>query len=101
MIEQAITMTRYYAAQRAFWVDPVSAPSSKKPNAPTTTSLVTSNQRVHVCRLHQATSTEETVESGQRGSRQARPAGTLWSRYRYIHRGRLGRAGQQWSVRVV
>lgn len=38
--DEEIAMTRYYAAQRTFWVDPVTAPSSSRPCTPTTTSPV-------------------------------------------------------------
>lgn len=77
---EQITMTRYYAAQKTFWVDPVSGTIVKKaehanhyyardPLKPEVT-LVD----------YQVTSTEDTVESQVNAARDERDRLALWSR---------------------
>lgn len=78
--DESITMTRYYAAQRTFWVDPVSG------------TIVKSKDRGYHYYAREAlrpevtfvdytvTSNEETVESQVAGARSERDRMALWSR---------------------
>ena len=77
---EQITMTRYYAAQRTFWVDPVSGMIVK----------VTEHQNHYFARDplkpeltladYKVTSTEDTVESQVNTARDERDRLSLWSR---------------------
>lgn len=78
--DQPITMTRYYAAQRTFWVDPVSG------------TIVKSQERANHYYSRDAlkpefalvdytvTSTEETIEAQVAAARDERDRVALWSR---------------------
>lgn len=78
--DQRITMSRYYAAQRTFWVDPVTGTIVKKkergyqyyaeePLEPKVTFVD-----------YTVTSTEETIEAQVAGARDERDRLALWSR---------------------
>ncbi|MFV0494553.1 DUF3068 domain-containing protein [Mycobacterium sp.] len=78
--DEQITMTRYYTAQRTFWVDPVSGTIVKEtdrahhyyardPKAPEVTLTE-----------YQVTSTEGTIESQVNAARDERDRLALWSR---------------------
>jgi Porin PorA len=78
--DEQITMTRYYAAQRTFWVDPVSG------------TIVKSKERAHQYYAREAlkpevtfveytvTSNEQTVESQVAAARDERDRVALWGR---------------------
>lgn len=78
--DEAITMTRYYAAQRVFWVDPVSGTIVKKEEHanhyyardPVVPEMAVADYKV--------TSTEETVEAQVSSARDERDRVALWSR---------------------
>jgi len=77
---EQITMTRYYAAQRTFWVDPVSGTVVKQTEHanhyfardPLKPEMTLADYRV--------TSTEDTVESQVNAARDERDRLALWSR---------------------
>ena len=77
---EQITMTRYYAAQRTFWVDPVSGTIVKETERadhyfarePLKPDLTVADYKV--------TSTQETVESQVNAARDERDRLALWSR---------------------
>ncbi len=79
---EPITMTRYYAAQRTFWVDPVSGTIVKKQEhanhyfARDNDPLKPEGSLVD----YKITSTEETVESQVNAARDERDRLALWSR---------------------
>ena len=87
---EPITMTRYYAAQRTFWVDPV------------TGTIVKSTERLNQYYArdplkpeaavvdYKVTSTEETVESQVAAARAERDRLALWSRIPPIGLGSAG-----------
>jgi hypothetical protein len=79
--DEKITMTRYYAAQKTFWVDPVSGTIVKKEEhanhyfAPDPL-----NPQVVTLADYKVTSTEATVESQVNAARNERDRLALWSR---------------------
>lgn len=78
--DEQVTMTRYYAAQRTFWVDPVSGTIVKEKlhanhyyaRDPLEPELLFAD--------YTATSTEETVENQVNAARNERDRVALWSR---------------------
>jgi hypothetical protein len=78
--DDSITMTRYYAAQRTFWVDPVSGTIVKEEDHanhyfardPLKPEVTVADYRV--------TSTEDTIESQVNAARDERDRLALWSR---------------------
>ena len=78
--DEPITMTRYYAAQRTFWVDPVSGTIVKREGArlPLLRARALKPEVTFVD--FNVTSTEETVESQVASARDERDRLALWDR---------------------
>jgi len=77
---EQITMTRYYAAQRTFWVDPVSGTIVKETEH-ANHYFARDPQKPEVTLAdYKVTSTEDTVESQVNSARDERDRLALWSR---------------------
>ncbi|WP_181913005.1 DUF3068 domain-containing protein, partial [Mycobacterium tuberculosis] len=77
---EQITMTRYYAAQRTFWVDPVSGTIVKETERANHYFARDPLKPEVTFADYQVTSTEETVESQVNAARDERDRLALWSR---------------------
>lgn len=77
---EQITMTRYYAAQRTFWVDPVSGTIVKKTEHANHYFARDALKPEVTLADYKVTSTEETVESQVNMARDERDRLALWSR---------------------
>ncbi len=73
-------MTRYYAAQRTFWVDPVSGTIVKRASTATTTTPATRLKPEVTFVDYTVTSNEETVEAQVAVARDERDRVSLWGR---------------------
>ena len=78
--DEQITMTRYYAAQRTFWVDPVSGTIVKEANHVTHYFARDPLKPEATLVEYKVTSTEQTVESQVNAARDERDRLALWSR---------------------
>ncbi len=77
---QEIKMTRYYAAQRTFWVDPVSGTIVKEQEHATHYFGREPLKREAVLADYTVASTEQTIESQVNAARDERDRLALWSR---------------------
>lgn len=77
---EQITMTRYYAAQRTFWVDPVSGTIVKKIEHANHYFARDALKPEVTLADYKVTSTEETIESQVNSARDERDRLALWSR---------------------
>jgi Porin PorA len=77
---EQITMTRYYAAQRTFWVDPVSGTIVKKTEHANHYFARDPLKPEVTLADYKVTSTEDTVESQVNSARDERDRLALWSR---------------------
>jgi len=77
---EKITLTRYYAAQKTFWVDPVSGTIVKKQERANHYYARDALKPEVTLADYQVTSTEETVESQVSAARTERDRLALWSR---------------------
>ena len=77
---EQITMTRYYAAQRTFWVDPVSGTIVKETEHANHYFSRDALKPEVTLADYKVTSTEETVESQVNAARDERDRLALWSR---------------------
>jgi DUF3068 family protein len=77
---EQITMTRYYAAQRTFWVDPVSGTIVKQVEHANHYFARDALKPEVTLADYKVTSTEETVESQVNAARDERDRLALWSR---------------------
>jgi hypothetical protein len=77
---EQITMTRYYAAQRTFWVDPVSGTIVKKSEHANHYFARDALKPELTLADYKVTSTEDTVESQVNAARDERDRLALWSR---------------------
>ncbi|QUR69530.1 DUF3068 domain-containing protein [Mycobacterium spongiae] len=77
---EQITMTRYYAAQRSFWVDPVSGTIVKETEHANHYFARDALKPELTMADYEVTSTEETVESQVNAARDERDRLALWSR---------------------
>jgi hypothetical protein len=77
---EQITMTRYYAAQRTFWVDPVSGTIVKEVEHANHYYARDALKPEVTLADYKVTSTEETVESQVNAARDERDRLSLWSR---------------------
>lgn len=78
--DEQITMTRYYAAQRTFWVDPVSGTIVKETDHANHYFARDSLEPEVTLADYKVTSTEETIESQVNAARDERDRLALWSR---------------------
>ncbi|WP_421842788.1 DUF3068 domain-containing protein [Mycobacterium sp.] len=78
--DEQITMTRYYAAQRTFWVDPVSGTIVKETEHANHYFARDALKPELTMADYKVTSTEETVESQVNAARDERDRLALWSR---------------------
>ena len=77
---EQITMTRYYAAQRTFWVDPVSGTIVKESDRANHYFARDALKPELTLADYKVTSNEETVESQVNAARDERDRLSLWSR---------------------
>jgi hypothetical protein len=78
---EQVTMTRYYAAQRTFWVDPVSGTIVKESDHANHYFARTDPLKPDLTMAdYKVTSTEDTVESQVNAARDERDRLALWSR---------------------
>lgn len=77
---EPVTMTRYYAAQRTFWVDPVSGTIVKEQEHANHYYARDALKPEMALADYKVTSTEETVESQVAAARAERDRVALWSR---------------------
>ncbi|SON59389.1 Porin PorA [Mycobacterium simulans] len=77
---EQITMTRYYAAQRTFWVDPVSGTIVKETEHANHYFARDALKPEVTLADYKVTSTEETIESQVNAARDERDRLALWSR---------------------
>lgn len=77
---EQITMTRYYAAQRTFWVDPVSGTIVKETEHVNHYFARDTLKPEVTLADYKVTSTEETIESQVNSARDERDRLALWSR---------------------
>jgi hypothetical protein len=77
---EPITMTRFYAAQRTFWVDPVSGTIVKEQEHANHYYARDPLKPEMALADYQVTSTQETIESEVAAARQERDRIALWSR---------------------
>ncbi|WP_454561108.1 DUF3068 domain-containing protein [Mycobacterium haemophilum] len=77
---EQITMTRYYAAQRTFWVDPVSGTIVKETEHANHYFARDALKPEVTLADYKVTSTEETIESQVNSARDERDRLALWSR---------------------
>ena len=101
--DEPITMTRYYAAQRTFWVDPVSGTIVKKQGArlPLLRARAT-RARGDVRRLHRHLQRGDRRVAGRQRARRARPAGAVGPHPAdHVHRDRIGGAGRRCAAGLV
>ncbi|RFD24735.1 DUF3068 domain-containing protein [Mycobacterium uberis] len=77
---EQITMTRYYAAQRTFWVDPVSGSIVKETEHANHYFARDALKPEVTLADYKVTSTEETIESQVNSARDERDRLALWSR---------------------
>ena len=102
--EEQITMTRYYAAQRTFWVDPVSGTIVKSNPSAANHYYARDALKPEVTFVdYTVTSNEETVESQVTAARDERDRLALWGRILPITFTALGpdRAGRWRAAGVV
>jgi len=78
--DEPITMTRYYAAQRTFWVDPVTGTIVKEEDHANHYYARDPLQPELALADYKVTSTEQTVESQVAAARDERDRLALWSR---------------------
>jgi hypothetical protein len=78
--DEKITMTRYYAAQKTFWVDPESGTIIKKQERANHYYARDALKPEVTLADYKVTSTEETVESQVNAARNERDRLALWSR---------------------
>jgi Porin PorA len=78
--DEPITMTRYYAAQRTFWVDPVSGTIVKSQERANHYYARDALKPEYALVDYTVTSTEETVEAQVAAARDERDRVALWSR---------------------
>jgi hypothetical protein len=78
--DEPITMTRFYAAQRTFWVDPVSGTIVKAEEHANHYYARDGLKPEMALADYKVTSTEETVEAQVAGARDERDRVALWSR---------------------
>ena len=78
--DEKITMTRYYAAQRTFWVDPVSGTIVKSAEHANHYYAREPEKPEVTLTEYKVTSTEETVEQQVSAARDERDRLALWSR---------------------
>ncbi len=78
--DEPITMTRFYAAQRTFWVDPVSGTIVKGQEHANHYYAREALKPEVALADYQVTSTQETIESEVAAARQERDRIALWSR---------------------
>lgn len=78
--DEPITMTRFYAAQRTFWVDPVSGTIVKEQEHANHYYARDPLKPEIAFADYQVTSTQETIESEVAAARQERDRIALWSR---------------------
>ena len=78
--DEKITMTRYYAAQRTFWVDPVSGTIVKEQERANHYFARDALKPEVALADYKVTSNEQTIESQVRAARDERDRLALWSR---------------------
>lgn len=87
---EPVTMTRYYAAQRTFWVDPVSGTVVKATERANHYYARDALRPEMALADYTVTSTEETIESQVASARNERDRLALWSRVLPISLGAAG-----------
>ena len=87
---EPVTMTRYYAAQRTFWVDPVSGTVVKATERANHYYAREALRPEMALADYTVTSTEETIESQVASARNERDRLALWSRVLPISLGAAG-----------
>ncbi|EUA31175.1 hypothetical protein I552_0346 [Mycobacterium xenopi 3993] len=78
--DEKITMTRYYAAQRTFWVDPVTGTIVKAQEHANHYFARDPRKAEVTLADYKVTSTEETIEAQVNAARDERDRLALWSR---------------------